>query len=78
MRYEYCEKNGIIITYSDMDVSFEDRAAAKSILISNEGVILHNNFIEDKEKTQYFLDDFHKNYPTVCYFITQRGRFQCH
>ena len=56
MRHEYCEKNGIIITYSDQDVAFEDRETAMSILISNDGTILHSNFKDDPVKTQYFLD----------------------
>ena len=70
MRYEYCEKNGIIITYSDMDVAFEEKDTAKAILISNDGEILHNNFINDEKKTTYFLSEFHKIYPTICFFRT--------
>ena len=66
MRHEYCEKNGIMITYTDTDIAFEERDTAMAILISNEGVILHNNFSDDKGKTQRFLDDFHQIYPTVC------------
>ena len=57
MRHEYCEKNGIMITYTDTDVAFEELDTAMSILISNDGSILHNNFAEDKDKTQRFLDD---------------------
>ena len=68
MRREYCEKNGIIITYSDKDVSFEEKDSAKSILISNEGNILHSNFEDEPDKTHYFLADFHRIYSTVCYF----------
>ena len=68
MRHEYCEKNGIMITYSDTDVAFEERDTAMSILISNDGSILHNNFSDDVEKTQSFLDDFYRIYPTICYF----------
>ena len=68
MRCEYCEKNGIMITYTDTDVAFEELDTAMSILISNDGSILHNNFSEDKDKTQRFLDDFYRIYPTVCYF----------
>ena len=49
MRYEYCEKNGIMITYTDADVAFEERDTAMSILISNDGSILHNNFSDDIE-----------------------------
>ena len=68
MRREYCEKNGIIITYSDKDVAFEERDTAKSILISNDGIILHNNFEDDMERTAYFMEDFQRLYPTVCFF----------
>ena len=68
MRHEYCEKNGIMITYSDTDVAFEEMDTAMSILISNDGSILHNNFSEDTDKTERFLEDFHRIYPTVCYF----------
>ena len=58
MRREYCEKNGIIITYTDSNVSFEERDTAKAILISNEGKILHSNFENEPEKTRCFLDDY--------------------
>ena len=68
MRNEYCEKNGIFITYTDKDVAFEDRETAMSILISNTGSIIHNNFSDDPEKTRYFLEDFNRLYPTICYF----------
>ncbi len=68
MRKEYCEKNGIMITYSDQDVAFEECSTAMAILISNDGKILHNNFASDPEKTKNFLDDFRKIYPTICYF----------
>ena len=68
MRNEYCEKNGIIIIYTDKDVAFEDRETAMSILISNTGSIIHNNFSDDPEKTRYFLEDFNRLYPTICYF----------
>ena len=68
MRNEYCEKNGIIITYTDKDVAFEDRETAMSILISNTGSIIHNNFSDDPEKTRYFLEDFNRLYPTICDF----------
>ena len=68
MRNEYCEKNGIIITYTDKDVAFEDRETAMSILISNTGSIIHNNFSDDPGKTRHFLEDFNRLYPTICYF----------
>lgn len=68
MRHEYCEKNGILITYSDYDVAFEDCDTAEAILIANDGHIIDNNFADNPEKTRKFLDDFHRIYPTVCYF----------
>lgn len=68
MRKEYCEKNGILITYSDTDVAFEERETARSILISNNGTILHSNFTDDAQKTAYFMEDFQRIYPTICYF----------
>ena len=68
MRHEYCEKNGYFITYSDTDVAFEEKDTAMSILISNDGTILHNNFNDDVEKTKVFLEDFHRIYSTVCFF----------
>jgi hypothetical protein len=68
MRHEYCEKNGVMITYSDEDVAFEEIDSAKAILISNDGTILHSNFEDDPAKTQKFLKDFQTIYPTVCYF----------
>lgn len=68
MRREYCEKNGIMITYTDADVAFEESDTAMSILISNDGSIMHNNFSDDMNKTQRFLEDFHRIYPTICYF----------
>ena len=68
MRHEYCEKNGYFITYSDTDVAFEEKDTAMSILISNDGTILHNNFNDDVEKTKGFLEDFHRIYSTVCFF----------
>lgn len=74
MRHEYCEKNGIMITFSDDDVAFEDLESAKSIFISNDGVIIHNNYFDDPEKTKFCLEDFRRIYPTICYF---RSLEQC-
>lgn len=68
MRHEYCEKNGVRITYSDTDVAFEENDTAMAILIANNGTIIHNNFADDPEKTERFLQDFKRIYPTVCYF----------
>ena len=68
MRHEYCEKNGVLITYTDNDVAFEEKDTAMAILIGNDGTILDNNFSEDPGKTKAFLDDFKKIYLTVCRF----------
>lgn len=70
MRREYCEKNGVLITYSDDDISFEEIDTAMSILISNNGEILHNNFDDDKDKTNFFIEEFKKIYLTVSYLRT--------
>lgn len=67
MRHEYCKKNGIMITYTDPDVAFEDTNTAESILVANDGTIIHNNFDADPQRTQKFLDDFRTIYPTICY-----------
>ena len=68
MRKEFCELHGIEITYSDDDIAFEDTSTAMSILIANDGTIIHNNFEDDPEKTKHFLDEFHRIYKTVTYF----------
>ena len=63
MRKEFCEKDGILITYSENDVCFEDRKTADSILLSNEGKIIHSNF--DDEKSSYFAEYFTKIYSAI-------------
>ena len=54
MRREFCEKDGILITYTDKDVCFEDCKTADSILLKNNGEIIHSNFNE--EKNNYFIN----------------------
>lgn len=76
MRHEYCEKNGVMITYTDTDVAFEETDNAMSILIANDGTILHNNFADDQKKTEKFIKDFHDIYLTVCYFRTLDHEYQ--
>ena len=63
MRKEFCEKDGIRITYLEDNVCFEDMKTEESILIANDGTILFNNFNE--EKTSYFLAYFHQIYRSV-------------
>ena len=48
-RKEFCEKDGILITYTDENVCFEDINTAESILLKNNGEIIHSNFNEEKK-----------------------------
>ena len=66
MRKEFCEKDGILITYSDKDVCFEDCKTAESILLKNDGSIIHSNF--DNEKNVYFQNYLKKIYPAITSF----------
>jgi len=66
MRHEYCEKDGILITYNDDNVAFEDTCSAEAIVIDNTGKIILNNF--DASRTEFFLNWFHKIYDTITYF----------
>ena len=52
MRKEFCEKDGILITYTENDICFEDCKTAESILLSNDGTVIHSNF--DAEKINIF------------------------
>ena len=63
MRKEFCEKDGIRITYLEDNVCFEDMKTAESILIANDGTVLFNNF--DEEKTAYFMAYFRQIYRSV-------------
>ncbi len=68
MRKEFCEKDGIRITYTDNDVCFEDMQTAESVLIKNDGEILHSNF--DEGKNQYYQDYLKKIYPAITTYRT--------
>ncbi|MCI6086593.1 hypothetical protein [Selenomonas sp.] len=68
MRKEYCEKNGILITYTDKDVCFEDTKTADAILFANDGSIKHNDFYTDEVKTQQFQSLFSKIYKSIILF----------
>ena len=63
MRKEFCEKDGILITYTENDVCFEDYKSAESILLKNDGTIIHSNF--DDEKNLYFQEWLKKIYPEI-------------
>ena len=65
-RKEFCEKDGILITYSDKDVCFEDCKTAKSVLLKNDGTIIHSNF--DNEKNEYYQNYLKKIYPAITSF----------
>jgi len=68
MRKEYCEKDGISVTYTDKDVCFEDMRTAEAIIIANNGNIKHNDFFADETRTQYFLVWFGKIYTGIAKF----------
>ena len=59
-RKVFCEKGGIVITYTDNNVCFEDSKTTEAILLTNKEEIIHSNF--DGEKNEYF-----KNYLTQIY-----------
>ena len=66
MRKEFCEKDGILITYTEDDICFEDCKTAESILLKNDGTIIHSNFNDEKNK--YFQDHMKKVYPVITTF----------
>ena len=66
MRKEFCEKDGILITYTENDVCFEDCKTAEAILLKNDGSIIQTNF--DDEKNAYFQDYLKKIYPVITTF----------
>ena len=66
MRKEFCEKDGILITYTASDVCFEDCKTAESILLKNDGEIIHSNF--DCEKNEYFQKYLKQIYPSIITF----------
>ncbi len=63
MRKEFCKKDGILITYTENDVCFEDYKSAEAILLKNDGTIIHSNF--DDEKNLYFQEWLKKIYPEI-------------
>ncbi len=66
MRKEFCEKDNILITYTENDVCFEDCKTAEAVLLANDGTVIHSNF--DAEKTEYFQDYLKKIYPVITSF----------
>lgn len=65
-RKEFCEKDGILITYTDSDVCFEDCKTAESILLKNNGEIIHSNF--NSQKNEYFQAYLKQIYPGITTF----------
>lgn len=65
MRKHFCEKDGISITYLDENVCFEDVSSAESILFSNDGSIIFNNYENDPVRVEYFTEYFHRIYPAI-------------
>ncbi len=66
MRKEFCEKDGILITYTENDVCFEDCKSAEAVLFQNDGTIIHSNF--EDERNVYFQDYLKKIYPVLTTF----------
>jgi len=63
MRKEFCTKDGILITYTENDVCFEDCKSAEAVLLKNDGSIIHSNFGD--EKNLYFQEWLKKIYPEI-------------
>ena len=66
MRKEFCEKDGILITYTADDVCFENCKTAESILLKNDGSIIHSNF--DDEQNLFYQNYLKKIYPAITTF----------
>lgn len=66
MRKEFCQKDGIRITYTDNDVCFEDMKTAESVLLKNDGEVIHSNF--DEEKNKKYQDYLKQIYPAITAF----------
>ena len=62
----FCEKDGILITYTDNDVCFEDSKTAEAILLTNKGETIHSNF--DGEKDEYFKNYLKQIYQSITAF----------
>ena len=62
-RKEFCIKDGILITYTDDDVCFENQSTADAILFKNDGSIVFNNF--DESTTDFYAKYFKQIYPAV-------------
>ncbi len=65
-RKEFCEKDGILITYTANDICFEDCKTAESVLLNNAGTVIHSNF--DDSKNAYFKEYLKKIYPAITSF----------
>lgn len=66
MRKEFCQKDGVRITYTDNDVCFEDMKTAESVLLKNDGEVIHSNF--DEEKNKKYQDYLKQIYPAITAF----------
>ena len=62
----FCEKDGILITYTHNDVCVEDSKTAEAILLTNRGEIIHSNF--DVEKNEYFKNYLKQIYQSITAF----------
>ncbi|MBO8450651.1 MAG: hypothetical protein IAA96_06050 [Spirochaetes bacterium] len=62
-RKEFCVKDGILITYDNATVCFEDITTAESILLKNNGEIVHSNF--DSTQNEYYQNYLKKIYSAI-------------
>lgn len=60
-----CEMDGILITYTEKDVCFEDCKTAEAILLNNDGSIIHSKyrFTGDSLMPQFIRAAGYKIYP---------------
>jgi len=65
-RKVFCEKDGILITYTDGDVCFEDCKTAEAVLLTNDGSIIHSDF--GLEKNEYFKNYLKQIYQSITAF----------
>lgn len=68
MRKDFCEKDGIRITYTGDDVCFENIDTAESILLSNDGKVLHSNY--NAEQNLFYIDYLRQIYPAITTYRT--------
>lgn len=62
-RREFCLKDDILITYDASTVCFENTVTADSILLKNNGEIIHSNF--DSAENEFYQNYLKKIYSSI-------------